>query len=130
MPFDQKQDEARSEADALDDLESQKATRVHERYNCSVKLLVHPGSSSSSFPAVSGVTADLSSGGCRAAFPKPLLVGDVYRLEFPESDPKIPTVFARCVRCRLIHDSAFEAGFAFFQLLDLGSSATSGGLLD
>ena len=63
---------------------------------------------------VKGVTGDVSQGGLSAVFPIPVRVGDVYRLQVDPATLDIPLTFARCVRCRLVREDAFEAGFAFF----------------
>ncbi len=33
----------------------------------------------------------------------------------------VPLVFARCVRCRLLREEAFEAAFAFFSDVSIAS---------
>lgn len=63
---------------------------------------------------VKGVTGDVSQGGCSAVFPLPVRVGDVFRLHFDRQQLDLPLIFARCVRCRLLREDAFEAGFSFF----------------
>ena len=68
---------------------------------------------------VKGVTGDISEGGCSAVFPIPTRVGDVYRLQFERKQLDLPLTFARCVRCRLIREDAYEAGFAFFSAICL-----------
>lgn len=66
-----------------------------------------------------GVTGDISEGGCSVLFPLPVAVGDVHRLKFEDSALGLPLIFARCVRCRLVREDAFEAGFAFFSPISL-----------
>ncbi len=61
-----------------------------------------------------GVTGDISQGGCSALFPVAVRVGDVYRLQFDRRVLDLPLTFVRCVRCYLVREDAFEAGFAFF----------------
>lgn len=63
---------------------------------------------------VKGVTGDISEGGLGALFPLPPRVGDIYRLEFDQSKLPLPLTFARCVRCILIREGAYEGGFRFF----------------
>jgi len=70
-----------------------------------------------------GVTGDVSEGGCSALFPIPLRVGDVYRLQFDRGTLDLPLTFARCLRCRLVREDAFEAGFAFFSPIALPETA-------
>lgn len=89
--------------------------RTHFRIAIKAKVVLEPGSSSEllSF-RVQGVTGDISEGGCQALFPLPVRVGDVYRLSFDRTVFDHPLTFARCVRCRLLREDAFEAGFHFF----------------
>lgn len=80
---------------------------------CRVELL--PGNASEALKFhVQGVTGDISEGGCKALFSVPIRVGDVYRLEFDPKTLDLPIAFARCVRCLLLRDDAYEAGFKFF----------------
>jgi len=64
------------------------------------------------------VCSDLSVSGCKLIAPAPLLVGDIYRLSF-EKALNMPSTFARCVRCRLLREDAFEAGLQFFNEISL-----------
>jgi len=62
---------------------------------------------------------DVSRMGCRILLPEPLQVGAVYKLtmdiETIEADTlDATTIFARCVRCRLINEDAYEMGMRFF----------------
>ncbi len=70
-----------------------------------------------------GVSGDISEGGCSVLFPLPPRVGDIYRLEFDRQAIDLPLTFARCVRCRLVREDAFEAGFAFFKPIVLPGRA-------
>lgn len=89
--------------------------RAHFRVAVKAKVTLLPGNSSALLDSrIQGVTGDLSEGGCRVLSPVPLRVGDVYRLEFDRRTLNLPVTFARCVRCSLLRDDAFEAGFAFF----------------
>ena len=66
-----------------------------------------------------------------AIFVSPVTVGDVYRLQFDKASIDLPLVFARCLRCRLVREDAFEAGFTFFTPISLtkGPEKKSKGLL-
>jgi len=66
-----------------------------------------------------GVTGDISEEGCKALFPVPVGVGDVYQLEFDRDMLPLPSMYARCLRCRLLREDAFEAGFSFFAPISL-----------
>ena len=126
------------ELELLRDLERQtvetiRQQRQHDRFEIQIAVEAHPGNASA--PADdrrSGETMDISEGGCRARFSRPVAVGDIYRLEFDSSALHIPVVFARCVRCGLLRESTFEAGFTFFTPITLatGQQAPRGGLLD
>ena len=54
-------------------------------------------------------------------FPLPVRVGDVYRMEFEHESLNLPMIFGRCLRCQLVREDAFEAGFKFFAALDLSA---------
>lgn len=68
-----------------------------------------------------GVTGDLSTGGCQIIFSRPVCPGDVVYLVFDREALDLAPVMARCMRSRLINDSAFETGFAFFSSLDISA---------
>ncbi len=94
--------------------------RTSERHEISVPVLIKPGNASDSHKsAVNAVTGDVSSGGCQVMSEIPLNVGDVYKLDFEKGELDLPTVYARCLRCRLVREDAFECGFAFFNQIKL-----------
>ncbi len=94
--------------------------RAHARVEIRLPVRARPGNASdSSGEVVAGLTVDLSRGGCRIVAVRPLRVGDVYRIEFDAPELDLPLTFARCLRCRLLREDAFEAGFAFFGELEL-----------
>ena len=43
----------------------------------------------------------------------------MYRLSFDRTVLDVESLFVRCLRCRLVRENAFEAGFSFFQPVDL-----------
>ena len=89
--------------------------RAHERLQIRIGVTVQPGNSSErSRSGLECVTADISDGGCMALSPRPLIPGDVYWLTFDPARLAIGSLFARCMRCRLISEDAFEVGFRFF----------------
>ena len=92
--------------------------RAHERLALKARVALAPGNASDPSAPMNGVTADVSRGGCRAIFPGPVRVGDVYRLRFDREKLALPLVFARCLRCRMLREDAFEAGFSFFTPVD------------
>lgn len=105
--------------------------RAHERIETRLTVVLQPADSRKIGQyELRGYTEDVSKGGCKATFPMPPAVGDVVRIRF---DPPmgIPLVFARCLRCRLVREDAFEAGFRFFTEIRLpGSDDQSEDLLD
>ncbi len=76
---------------------------------------------------VRGTTGDISQGGMGAMFPVPARVGDVYRLQFDRAQLDLPLTFARCVRCRMILEEAYECGFSFFAPITLPSNLAAAG---
>ena len=114
--------------DLLCELEQQtpeaiRRQRSSERYELRCGVIIKSANASAyQDPDVDAVTGDLSPGGCRLMSSVPLSVGDVYKLEFEKGDLDLPIVFARCLRCRLIREDAFESGFAFFTPIKLEST--------
>ena len=68
-----------------------------------------------------GVTGDISAGGCQVLFSRPVCPGDVLYLVFDRETLDLAPVMAKCMRSRMVNDSAFEAGFAFFSSLDVSA---------
>ena len=100
--------------------------RSHFRVEVKARITIQPGNASDLAKLkTQGTTGDLSEGGCRALFPLPVRVGDVYRLSFDERRIDLPITFARCLRCRLLREDAFEAGFAFFAPITLPENLAS-----
>lgn len=89
--------------------------RSHFRIALKARVIVQPGNMSlRSALKLQCVTGDISEGGCRMLSPLPLQVGDIYRLEFDRKLVALPITYARCMRCLMLREDAFEAGFAFF----------------
>jgi len=89
--------------------------RAHFRLAIKASVTLQPGNASKLLAMkVKGVTGDISEGGTSILFPIAPRVGDIYRLAFDQSVLRLPLTFARCVRCRLVREDAFEAGFSFF----------------
>ena len=98
--------------------------RAHFRLAVKIKVTLLPGNASELLKfRVQGVTGDVSEGGCKALFPTPVRVGDVYRLEFDRPSMDLPLTFARCMRCVMLREDAFEAGFRFFTPIELPANA-------
>lgn len=110
--------------------------RLHERVSMRTRVILRPGNASQVRELkLQGMTGDLSEGGCRALFPVPVMVGDIFRLEFDLEWLEAPTVYARCLRCRMVREDVYETGFQFFNSIDLSTQskkqkARSNDLLD
>jgi hypothetical protein len=111
--------------DALADLERNtadevKQMRAHTRIRVKSEVVAQPGNSSDRLKfKIVGVMGDISAGGCQILFPVALGVGDVYWLTFDKRVLELGSMFARCVRCRVVREDAFEAGFSFFSPIDV-----------
>jgi c-di-GMP-binding flagellar brake protein YcgR len=89
--------------------------RQHFRVTIKAGVTLQSGNASELLDyKVKGVSGDISEGGCSVLFPIPIHVGDVYRLQFDRQVVDLPLTFARCLRCRLVREDAYEAGFLFF----------------
>ena len=98
--------------------------RLHERVSMRTRVILRPGNASQVRELkIQGMTGDLSEGGCRALFPIPVMVGDIFRLEFDLEWLDAPTVYARCLRCRMVREDVFETGFQFFNSIDLSAQS-------
>jgi c-di-GMP-binding flagellar brake protein YcgR len=111
--------------------ENIKQMRSSARISIRAKVIAQPGNAGerNSFQS-QGVLGDISYGGCLILFPDPLRVGDIYRLSFDKSVLNVEPTFGRCLRCRLIREDAFEAGFSFFSPIDLSKVATQSASTD
>ncbi|HOW69698.1 MAG TPA: PilZ domain-containing protein [Phycisphaerae bacterium] len=109
----------------VEDLERNTAEEVrrqrsHTRFQIRTAVTLQPGNSSErNKRQVSGTTADISEGGGKVLLPEPCGVGDIYLLSFNRQELDLPITFARCVRCSLIRENAFEVGFRFFAPVEL-----------
>lgn len=95
------------------------ARRQHARFTVALPMTAAPGNFSDRGSAsFSGTTIDVSQGGCLAVFDRAVQVGDIYRIDLDSPHTGLPQMYARCVRARMLHDSAVEAGFSFFAQLE------------
>jgi hypothetical protein len=93
--------------------------RQHARFTVALPMVALAGNfSDRGQPAISGTSVDISQGGCLGIFERAVQVGDIYRLDLDAARTGLPQVYARCVRARMLHDSAVEAGFSFFAQLE------------
>ncbi len=108
-----------------------KQMRSSARISIRAKVLAQPANASqrNSFQT-QGVLGDISHGGCLILFTEPLRVGDIYRLTFDKNLLHVEPTFGRCLRCRLIREDAFEAGFSFFNRVDLSKVANQSASTD
>ena len=108
------------ESQTSDNIQNQ---RIHKRLSVKLKVVLLPGNISDYHgDKIQGVSGDISNGGCCVMFPVPVMVGDIYRLEFEKCQYDLPLIYARCVRCRLIRDNSFETGFTFFTKIQIEES--------
>lgn len=119
--FDLLQDLGRNTPDEI------RRQRAHFRVAVKAAVVLQPGNASELMNfKVKGTTGDVSEGGLSALFPIPPRVGDIYRLAFDRNVLDLPLTFARCVRCRVVREDAFEAGFAFFTPIALPETSQTG----
>lgn len=113
---------ASDEADIWDALMAIKANtpssvlqmRSSGRIEVRCKVIVRSGNASQrDLPPWEGTTADVSKGGCQIVINRPLWVGDYFLLEFEREHLDVPATMARCLRCRLMNEEAFEIGMKF-----------------
>ena len=106
--------------------------RKHARWEIEVPIRIKPGNASASATChIEGTSVDFSSGGCMGHFPVPVPVGDVFSMQVDSPELDLPTIFIRCLRCRLVRENVFEAGFSFFNpiMLPDHDKDQAGGLL-
>lgn len=102
--------------------------RAHFRLAIKAGVTLQAGNASELLSLrVKGVTGDISEGGTSILFPVAPRVGDIYRLTFDRDALDLPLTFARCVRCRLVREDAFEAGFSFFAPISLPEKSADAG---
>ncbi len=131
MPNNDSQSDSLLEEDVLEslaDLERNrsdmvKRARSSTRVRIKSRVIAQPGNSGDRLKSkIQGVTGDISTSGCQILFPIPLRVGDIYWLTFDSTELDLDSVFARCLRCRLIREDAYEAGFKFFEPIDVSDA--------
>ncbi|MBN1490692.1 MAG: PilZ domain-containing protein [Phycisphaerae bacterium] len=94
--------------------------RAHFRIAIKARITMQSGNASELLNyKVQGTTGDISERGLGAIFPIAPRVGDIYRLAFNPEDITLPLTFARCVRCRLVQEGAYDSGFVFFSAIAL-----------
>ncbi len=97
---------------------------AHRSVPSNVLLIIRPSNSSQRKETpMRGYCKNLSQSGCGVITDCPPRVGDLYRFELP-SDVTHPIhgCHARCVRCHLLDEDAFEVGFSFLSPVDLQRS--------
>ena len=91
-----------------------------------VQLLIRPSNSSQRHEnPIRGYCKNLSQSGCGIVTDSPPRVGDLYRFEMSaDTIHPIHGCHARCVRCHLLDEEAFEVGFSFLSPVDLNMTET------
>ena len=88
--------------------------RSSDRIEMRVDVVMRPGNSSERHREIlKGKTADISEGGCQVVLDRPVWVGDFFLIEFDRETLDVEPVTARCLRCRWLSETTFEAGFKF-----------------
>ncbi len=102
--------------------------RKHARWEIQVPVTIKPGNASAS-PAchISGTSVDFSAGGWMGHFSTPVPVGDVFSMQLQSEVLDLPMVFMRCLRCKLVREDVFEAGFSFFNPIMLPDDESKDG---
>ncbi len=96
------------------------AQRSSERIDIRTEVTIKPGNASERHRfSIHGMTGDISNGGMLVLLSQPLLAGDIYWVDFPDPQIRIDSLLARCLRCRMIQEETFEAGFRFLHDIDL-----------
>ena len=92
--------------------------RKHRRLELTAPLRVYPGKIANGTEIV-GICQDISRSGLGAILNKAAPVGESMWLIINDDKFSDGPVHAQCVRCRMLPQSLFEAGFLFFSHLDL-----------
>ena len=96
------------------------AQRSSERIDIQTAVVIRSGNASQRHRyEIHGVTGDISNGGMLVLLSQPLLPGDIFWVTFPDEEIRINALLARCLRCRMVQEEAFEAGFRFLHDIDL-----------
>jgi len=99
------------------------AQRSSQRLEIQTGITVQPADASHRHRVkIEGLTADLSNGGCMALIPRAILPGDLFWITFAPTHVRVGSLFARCLRCRLVQEDLYEVGFRFLQDVDVASS--------
>ena len=89
--------------------------RSDMRFFAECEVVVMPGNISQRGAKPSaGTCHDISANGCRLVLESPVLVGDVFTLQFDQQTLKIDPALGRCIRCIMLRNEKFECGFSFF----------------
>ncbi len=88
-----------------------------------IAVEIAPGNASErEGPPEIGVTSKIGKLHVVIACEFPLLVGDVYRLEFERKRLDIGAVYAVCRRCTMLHEDRFEARMSLFTPIDFSTA--------
>lgn len=111
----------RPRAQFSENVASANSRTAHRSVPTNVQLLIRPSNSSQRKETpMRGYCKNLSQTGCGVITDCPPRVGDLYRFELPSDNTHpIHGCHARCVRCHLLDEEAFEVGFSFLSPVDL-----------
>lgn len=103
---------------------------ANTRHTLNTDVILRPASTSArDSEEISGSCRNVSQSGCGLVARRAPRVGDVYRFETPDhSSHPLDGINARCVRCHLLDENSFDAGFAFFAPLVIATSAVDDAL--
>lgn len=105
---------------------AQISARTSERIDIQTDVVIRPANASErNRYAYQTMTVDVSNGGCMLISPSPAIPGDIYWLEFSDEHLRVGSLFARCMRCRLVSEGVFEVGVKFIVPIDLESALSS-----
>ena len=106
-------------------LGSQEKRTANQRVVQNLQVVIRPGNASQrKLEIIEGYCKNISLTGCGAITDFAPRVGDLYEFSVPtQNNHVLHGVHARCVRCHLLDEEAFECGFSF--LAPVGGTESS-----
>lgn len=96
--------------------------------NLRADVMVQPADSAArGHTPIKGSTRELRTTSVVAVFAGPVAVGSFFHLAFASAAVDLPTVFARCDRCTLLHEDQFEVRFRFLSSISLPDTGPATG---
>lgn len=97
-----------------------------ERIVTNLLVRIRPSSCSQRFSEnITGYCKNVSESGCGVTSDFAPRVGDIYQFEIDDPGHILHGIHARCVRCHLLDETAFDCGFSFLSPLAQGRSSSS-----